>query len=496
MTRTYRIAAPAAWAWPVLASPQSWPSLGAGELTVRLLRKQGRRALYRASGRGVEVTFLVVAGAESATLHPVPDDADLADPGPPVLTWTVQELSADECELRWTAHDRIPPPLDAFWTDPACSGVVASWAADIHHARTQPDPLAAASALAAMARAGAPHAEAAGTLGMGTVTALRATGLFRLGLPKALGGADVEPRTIVSAVAELSRADAAAGWCASISANQSAYTAWLDEDVARDMADDDGGPVVAGATAISGRAEPAGDTVLVTGRWRFNSGCLHADWLVAGVSMPADEGRIPVLAFVRPEDATILGTWDVVGLAGTGSHDVVLEQTPVPRRRIAPLFTMPARAGGTLHRLSPYNIQAVFMLGVPLGLARGALDELTRLVGTPDARTAVELARLETDLAAARALALDTVDGYWCELATAAALPPASQARLALVLRHAVDTAKRITATAARLAGPDTPAHATLRRFVRDAFAVGAHLAVSDEIYERNAGRLYAGAAG
>ncbi|MFD2396212.1 hypothetical protein ACFSVJ_04155 [Prauserella oleivorans] len=52
MTRTYRIAAPAAWAWPVLASPQSWPSLGAGELTVRLLRKQGRRALYRASGRG------------------------------------------------------------------------------------------------------------------------------------------------------------------------------------------------------------------------------------------------------------------------------------------------------------------------------------------------------------------------------------------------------------------------------------------------------------
>ncbi|MFF5986735.1 acyl-CoA dehydrogenase family protein [Prauserella flavalba] len=485
MTRRYRIPAPAERVRAVVCAPLSWPWLTGSGMSVEFERRDGAIGRYRAERGGVSVPFAVERAARSVTLSLTGEDGA---PGDAALTWTVGELPDGTSEVVLTTHGEEPALLGEAWDAADLGGALGAWSRDIDRACEHHDPLGAARALAPMLRERAADSEAARTLDASSVAALRAAGLFRLGPPKPLGGLDARPGVIVSAIAELSRADAAAGWCTFIG-NQSAYSAWLEEDVATELAGPDGGLILAGSTAVSGTAEPRGNgTVEVNGRWRFNSGCLHADWLMAGVSVPTAEGAVPMLAFLPWDAVTILDTWHVAGLSGTGSHDLVLDRVEVPRRRLAPLFTAPAAIGETLHKLSPYNIQAVLMAGLPLGIAWRALDEVPPADGTT-----VPLARLETELAAARALVLETVDGYWSELAGAETLPASSGARLALVLRHAADTAKRVTSAAVRLAGPEVtgPGHAALRRCLRDAFATGQHLAVSDDIVARNAARLY-----
>src|SRR5690606_41481019 len=126
----------------------------------------------------------------------------------------------------------------------------------------------------------------------------------------------------------------------------------------------------------------------VSDRWRFNSDCFHAVWLMGGVTVPTEGGAEPMLAVVPRRSAEIVDTWHVAGLAGTGSHDLVLTDCEVPARRFAPLFSATARCGGRLHRLSPYNIQGVLMIALPLGIARRAPDQIAALAGDgplPDA---------------------------------------------------------------------------------------------------------------
>ena len=259
--------------------------------------------------------------------------------------------------------------------------------------------------------------------------------------------------------------------------------------------------VLAGSTAVLGRAEPTEGGYRISGRWPFNSGSLHADWLMAGFAEPPDPRGGPPrprLAFLPRPAATILGTWDVSGLAGTGSHDFVLDGVAVPAEHTVPLYSAPAVFGDPLHRLSPYNVQAVLMPGFPLGVARRAVDELAHLAdaGGTDldpGELLVEAVRAEIDLDAARALAIGAVDEFWPVLASGQRLSGAADGRLALVLRHVSDTARRVVRTAVDLAGggaaePTSP----LRRCLADVSAAGQHIAVSDDMYARNARRYRA----
>jgi len=491
------IAAPAASAWLLLSSPQSWTGL-AGAFTVDFAGRRGdgtwERARYRLTTpeASAEVTVATDARDRVATL--TPDDAEA-----PALRWRVDEADDGTGILRWQVTGELPAAVDSVWRAVAdADTALVRWAAVMTRMRAiadAGDPAAVARALAPFLRDRAEHSAAAATLDAGCVAAIRAGGLFRLGAPDVLGGRDYDFRTVVDTVAELSAADAAAGWCTFIG-NQSAYLAWFDEPVAKEFAGGDGGVILAGSTAISGQAEPSGtDTYRVSGRWRFNSGCLHADWLMGGVTVPTEGGAEPMLAVVPRRSAEIVDTWHVAGLAGTGSHDLVLTDCEVPARRFAPLFSATARCGGRLHRLSPYNIQGVLMIGLPLGIARRALDEIAALAGNAplldDVDVAAELARLETDLAAARALALHTVDDY-CERFGDDANPPSrDDPRLALALRHVTDTAKRIVGEA-NLLGAHA-ANPALERCQRDIVAAGQHLAVSDDVVRRNAVRFIGG---
>ncbi|WP_298183138.1 acyl-CoA dehydrogenase family protein [Saccharomonospora sp.] len=487
---TVSVAVPVEWTWHLLSAPQCWPWLVGSAVSVEFTGRANGRTRYRLGHAGTDCDIETIADPTSFTMEVRCGERT-------VLTCAV--ASAGELSTAtWALWPEAPAPVAEFWRKAdACAPTIEKTSHIVEIARTYEDPLDKARALAPISRGRAQDSLRARTLDPAVVAALRECGIFRIGLPRSLGGADLSGRTVVAVIEELSRANAATGWCAFIG-NQNAYAAWLPPKTLARMSGENGSFVLAGSTAVTGTAEPSGDGhYRLNGRWRFNSGCLHADWIMAGVTVPADDGtRVPRLAFVPWRKAEVLDTWHVAGLAGTGSHDIVLNDVDVPADFIAPLFTEPSQSPDPLHRLSPYNIQGVLMIGLPLGLARRALDELTALMSSPTVpwaeETAIEFARLETALAAARALALDTVDEYWEELSLEPQLAPRSAARLALVLRQAVDTAKHVIEQVSRSVEHvgSFETSRTLRGLLRDCYGAGQHLAVSDDVYRRNALRL------
>src|SRR5262245_37393438 len=136
--------------------------------------------------------------------------------------------------------------------------------------------------LAPVFSARATDGEAARTMPPDLVARARAAGLFSIAVPRSLGGLELDPLTVVGVVEEISRADGSAGWTVLIG-NATAFFAWLEPAVTKDLLGDEPGVVSTGVFAPSGRAVPAGDgRLLLDGRWSFNSGCVHADWFQTG----------------------------------------------------------------------------------------------------------------------------------------------------------------------------------------------------------------------
>jgi alkylation response protein AidB-like acyl-CoA dehydrogenase len=328
--------------------------------------------------------------------------------------------------------------------------------------------------------------ERAGTMPADLVDRARTAGMFRLAMPRELGGLEVEPSTLVEAIEVLSQADGSAGWTVLIG-NATAFFAWLDPAVARDLlsgpADLLSGPgdllsgpgdvVTAACFGPSGRLVPDGSgRHALGGRWPFSSGCRHSDWFANGAFVMdgaaprvlPDRGPDWRLAFVSARDVQILDDWDAAGLRGTGSNDIAVSRTIVPDEcTIAPFFE-PARFDGPLYRLPFFTLIGVLMAGLPLGVGRRALDEFPALAqgkvraGSTDPVAAdgdaqVALTRAEGGLRAARSFVFDALGPLW-DSALAGDVPSVPQrAAYLLAVQQAMRAGLEAVSTAFEFAG-------------------------------------------
>lgn len=349
--------------------------------------------------------------------------------------------------------------------------------------------------------AGARDAERSGSMQPALVERAKIGGLFRLGLARSLGGAECDPETIFSVIERLSHADGSGGWTIA-AGNGTVLLAWLEPDVAREILGAGSRIAVSGVTAPIGRARPNDEgSFVVTGRWPYSTGCRHSEWFIGGVVVrggarpsPLPPGRADWrVAWLPRNDVEIAETWDAAGLRGTGSDDVVADELAVPRERMcSPVFER-ARHDGPLYRLSLHNLVALFMAGVPSGIARRALDEFTERAVTKrrlgarrplaeDEAVQVALAVAEGNLRAGRALFLDAVGEAWnavvvgdeCTLHQRAAVLLGAQT-LARLATDAVDTVFSLAGASALLASNP------LQRCFRDIHAVGQHVLFSAE---------------
>ncbi len=203
----------------------------------------------------------------------------------------------------------------------------------------------------------------------------------------------------------------------------------------------------------------------LTGRWPFVSNCVHAEWI--GVVARLRRGRavdpVPRLVFVRADDVAIEDTWDVVGLRGTGSHHVSADRLVVDPTHSCEFIGM-SWPDGPMWRLPVFSVILPLLAAVPLGIARGALDEIARqtrdgragvrrgdLAGDPLAMA--DFARADSQLLAARVALLALVREAHDRAAAGDEPDRQLLARIYLANLHATDTAAEVASVAHRLGG-------------------------------------------
>lgn len=229
--------------------------------------------------------------------------------------------------------------------------------------------------------------EALGRLSDDSVALLKESGLFRFLQPKEFGGAEGNPVEFAEAVIAVARQDPAAGWVAGVVGVHPWEIGLMDERVSEEVWGQDQDTWVSSPYTPTGIAEPVEGGYRLYGRWQFSSGSDHADWTFLGC-LKGDGERRPaspptVLHVILPrKDYTIVpDSWDVMGLRGTGSNDIVVDGAFIPSHRTIEFTKVTSGSAGELSGRASANYRlpfsAIFPVGISgavIGMAEGALD--------------------------------------------------------------------------------------------------------------------------
>jgi len=252
--------------------------------------------------------------------------------------------------------------------------------------------LARAEALIPVLRERADRAEELRRLPDETIADLHASGLFRVLQPKRVGGSELPFRHLVELVAVIARGCGSTAWVlANLAAHHWLFGMWPKE--AQDEVWGQSPDNLIGSALIfpRGRAKKVDGGYRLTGRWPFSSGVDAAAWnLVGAIAQDEESGAAePRIFLLSAKNYTVIDTWQVIGLAGTGSKDVAVDDVYVPEHRTLAVDQI---SGGpnpgsavnpsVLYQLPAISLFAFCIAGVSLGLAQSAIEYFTNSTRT------------------------------------------------------------------------------------------------------------------
>jgi alkylation response protein AidB-like acyl-CoA dehydrogenase len=358
------------------------------------------------------------------------------------------------------------------------------------------------------------RAEELRTLPHDAVAILRSLGLFWLKTPAELGGTPLPPVEFSDVIEELAYVDTSTAWAAMIGAGCNGLAGgWLPDEGAHQVfgaASNGVRPVVAGQLAPRGTGHAVRGGYLVSGRWGFSSGIVHADWVIGafrpnggdqGAAADGDDGAADtgfgrmVVFLVPKSQVEVIDNWHVAGLQGTGSLDFSVDGIFVPSELTYDLGTAAVR-GGDLFRLGMPAFVSNEVPPLAIGLARRALDDMTELAthtarfpgGPTVSERAVfhkELGRAEIRIRAARAVHREAMAAVWDS--AVAGTVPGEELQLAVTTAsiYAVETCADVVSDLFRYGGGRVLALSNpMQRHLRNVLAARQHLALSEENYE------------
>lgn len=225
--------------------------------------------------------------------------------------------------------------------------------------------------------------------------AFRDAGFYRLHVPRRYGGLEQSITAFYRVVIAVSRGCPSTGWMLSLGAGHAQQAAAFYPEEAQDEFFGDGGHFVASASFAweDALAEPVDGGWRVRGTWHFCSGVPYATHHMGLIPTKRENiGLDDLLVIVVPrEQFRMLENWgDLIGLKGSGSHSVVVEETVIPAHHAVPYLHMEDGAtpsvGYELHGNPLYGGRfGGFAVGrltaVQVGNARAMLDEFERLLG-------------------------------------------------------------------------------------------------------------------
>lgn len=223
-------------------------------------------------------------------------------------------------------------------------------------------------------------------LSAATAATLRDAGMIKMLQPKLYGGQEASPREFAETVMGLAALDPAAGWVSGVVGVHPWQLGFADPRVQEEIWGDDDNTWVASPYAPQGVATPVDGGFRLSGRWQFSSGTDYCRWVIIGAMLADGSGQVslpPTMLHVilpRADYEIVADSWDVVGLRGTGSKDLIVEDAFIPAYRVMNgddvlngKAQLDAGCEDPLHRL-PWS--HVFPLGITsavIGMAEGAL---------------------------------------------------------------------------------------------------------------------------
>jgi alkylation response protein AidB-like acyl-CoA dehydrogenase len=259
-------------------------------------------------------------------------------------------------------------------------------------------------------------------------SALRESGLARMITPKQFGGYELSPSAHIRACAEIGNVCSAASWVLMVCVAHDYIIGRFPEECQREVYEGDADNLIAGSLAPMGSIERVEGGWRLTGRWQFGSGCDHSPWFIVGtkVANPGPDDYLIYHVMVPRADMILDDTWHTLGMRGTGSKDLVVNNAFIPEHRAMP--TQPTFLGLSPHakaptyRLSVYSGLPAMLSGSVLGMAEAGLRafvEATSTRTTPygvvKAKNAImqkRVAESTAEVAAARRLLEDMCDRF------------------------------------------------------------------------------------
>lgn len=270
--------------------------------------------------------------------------------------------------------------------------------------------------------------------------------LYRLILPRDLGGGDADPLDYLDLVEKVARIDGSTAWNLAIGAGSGLYVGYLPVERSRSMVSD-ASCCIAGAYAPLGRGELVQGGYRVSGRWGWASGVAQARWMVFGFRVASEDGmggareKAPEIrqALAPREAFRVLDTWHVNGMRGTGSTEYEVDDLFVPADMTFRVFLEKPK-----HPAPVFQLPGVFfgsaVASVALGIGHGAAEGLKQLAaakgkfpgGNPlqqQAYAQYAVAKAEALVESAKLYLHDAIAAIWRNILAGREVDPAQRRR-------------------------------------------------------------------
>ncbi len=256
--------------------------------------------------------------------------------------------------------------------------------ADVAHPTVRNELLEAVSAISGILNHGAAQSDAEGKLTRESLTALTSHDLWRMRLCRQMGGLELPIVTQIEVLSALAAEDTSSAWCTMVANNGLAMLGATMPSAAVERIFADGVPRCSIVAPPGGTATPTEGGFILNGTWRLASSIHHAEWVYATALVDRDPSRLLPMA-IPVRDVEVLDTWNVAGLAGTGSNDFKLTDYFLPAelagREDAPFSHVRGARRDDLVEVE--YLESYEHLAFAMGVARRALRELRLVYSKP-----------------------------------------------------------------------------------------------------------------
>jgi alkylation response protein AidB-like acyl-CoA dehydrogenase len=235
--------------------------------------------------------------------------------------------------------------------------------------------------------AAADETERLGRLSDESVKLMREAGVMRLLQPADFGGYAAHPRDFAEAVMAVAAQCGSSGWVAGVGGVHPWEMALMDRKLQAEVWGSNPDTWIASPYAPQGIATPADGGYVLRGRWNFSSGTDHCDWIFLGALVGGPDGKPAMppksmhVVLPRADYTIVEDSWDVIGLSGTGSKDIIVKNAFIPAYRTIDFEDVAAgevaaeRAGRTetVYRLPFWTMFPLGITAAVVGIAEGAL---------------------------------------------------------------------------------------------------------------------------